>query len=70
MESEGRIARILRCFDLDPAYGPAMGLSRLERWERADELGLAPPAGVRAILMTKEGHLRYAQSVLAAHRVE
>lgn len=34
----------LREFDLSSKYGPCMGISRLERWERAAKLGLEPPA--------------------------
>lgn len=38
---------ILRVFDLTEDYGPCVGMNRLERWERADALGLDPPAAVR-----------------------
>ena len=31
-------------FDLCPAFGPAVGLSRLQRLGRARALGLQPPA--------------------------
>jgi hypothetical protein len=30
-------------FDLDAKFGPAMGISRSERWERAEKLNLDPP---------------------------
>ena len=36
----------LRQFDLDSRFGPCSGITRLERWERAVELGLDPPAEV------------------------
>ncbi|PSC73196.1 DNA polymerase delta subunit 4 [Micractinium conductrix] len=36
----------LRQFDLDSRFGPCSGITRLERWERAAKLGLAPPADV------------------------
>ena len=38
----GRVQK-LREFDLDVRYGPCIGISRLERWIRANELGLDPP---------------------------
>lgn len=40
----------LRLFDLDPKYGPFVGIQRMERWERAARLGLDPPERVREIL--------------------
>lgn len=33
-------------FDLSDEYGPCVGLSRLERWERSEKLGLSPPPEV------------------------
>ncbi|KAJ8509970.1 hypothetical protein OPV22_000404 [Ensete ventricosum] len=41
----------LRQFDLDMRYGPCLGLSRMERWDRAAAMGLNPPADVEAILL-------------------
>ena len=35
---------------LEQKFGPALGLTRLERWERADKLDLSPPADVLRIL--------------------
>lgn len=40
----------MRQFDLNPQYGPCVGITRLERWERAQRLGKAPPAQVKALL--------------------
>ncbi|KAF7332473.1 SET domain-containing protein [Mycena kentingensis (nom. inval.)] len=42
---------ILRVFDASYEYGPCVGVSRLERWERAQALGLTPPVEVRDILV-------------------
>ncbi len=36
-------------FDLSYEYGPCVGVTRLERWERALALGLNPPAEVSFI---------------------
>ncbi|KAI9173121.1 hypothetical protein H9P43_007252 [Blastocladiella emersonii ATCC 22665] len=40
----------LRAFDLDLRYGPAVGVPRLARWQRAAGRGLAPPADVGRLL--------------------
>ncbi|XP_042386230.1 uncharacterized protein LOC121977890 [Zingiber officinale] len=41
----------LRQFDMDMRYGPCIGLSRTDRWERAAAMGLNPPAEVETILL-------------------
>ncbi|KAJ8659342.1 hypothetical protein O0I10_005057 [Lichtheimia ornata] len=38
---------LLRKFDLDYKYGPCVGLTRMERWLRAEKLGLNPPKEVK-----------------------
>uniref|UniRef100_A0A670IXN4 DNA polymerase delta 4, accessory subunit n=1 Tax=Podarcis muralis TaxID=64176 RepID=A0A670IXN4_PODMU len=40
----------LKQFDLSWQYGPCTGITRLQRWERAELLGLNPPAMVRELL--------------------
>nr|CAG8440303.1 9757_t:CDS:2 [Entrophospora candida] len=42
--------RILIAFDMDYTYGPCVGLTRLQRWNRASKLGLQPPAQVKELL--------------------
>jgi DNA polymerase delta subunit 4 len=54
-QDQSPVHHILRIFDLSYEYGPCVGVTRLERWERAAALGLNPPLEVREILMTKEG---------------
>jgi len=54
-KDESKVYRMLRVFDLSYEYGPCIGMSRLERWERAEAMGLEPPSEVREILMTEEG---------------
>ncbi|KAK9356128.1 DNA polymerase delta, subunit 4-domain-containing protein [Lipomyces doorenjongii] len=49
------VVRILKNFDLTAAYGPTVGMTRLQRWRRADKLGLKPPEVVYKILISKEG---------------
>lgn len=40
----------LRAFDLNGKFGPCVNPTRLERWERAERLGLNPPKEVKALL--------------------
>ncbi|XP_045904231.1 DNA polymerase delta subunit 4 [Micropterus dolomieu] len=49
-EPEERLQR-LRQFDLDWRFGPCTGISRLQRWERAQLHGLNPPEEVRDLLL-------------------
>lgn len=53
--TEDIIQQILKHFDLSSQYGPAIGMTRLERWNRASRLGLDPPQEIHAILTTVEG---------------
>lgn len=43
-------AKILKLFDLEPRFGPSIGMTRKERWNRAQCLGLRPPSEVYEIL--------------------
>lgn len=63
-ENVNRIDRILRVFDLDADYGPCTGMTRLERWERARDIGADPPAEIAEILNTKQGILDFRWSIL------
>ncbi|KAH0583035.1 DNA polymerase delta subunit 4 [Termitomyces sp. J132] len=65
-DGQGKIHEILRCFDMSYEFGPCVGISRLERWERAHLLGLNPPREVKDILTTKQGleQKEFSQSVL------
>lgn len=40
----------LRAFDLNGKFGPCVNPTRLERWERAERLGLEPPQEVKELL--------------------
>ena len=42
--------QLLRQFDMNMAYGPCTGLSRLERWQRAEAWGLKPPKEIENLL--------------------
>ncbi len=40
----------LRKFDLNPRYGPFVGISRKERFDRALRFGLSPPDCLRELI--------------------
>ena len=42
--------KVLQSFDGNTRFGPAIGLPRMDRWKRAEALGLAPPQSVYEIL--------------------
>ncbi|CEP15516.1 hypothetical protein [Parasitella parasitica] len=60
--------KLLRAFDLNYDFGPCVGIKRLDRWERAQKLGLNPPANVKDILM-KDKTQKYAESVFHQFRM-
>ncbi|KAK3844710.1 MAG: DNA polymerase delta, subunit 4-domain-containing protein [Linnemannia gamsii] len=43
--------KLLRQFDLASKYGPCTDMTRLERWERAFNLGLHPPQHIKDTLL-------------------
>ncbi|KAI3232898.1 hypothetical protein DTO012A7_5155 [Penicillium roqueforti] len=43
--------KILRHFDLSSQYGPCIGIARVKRWRRANQLKLNPPIEVLAVLL-------------------
>ncbi|CAA7022758.1 unnamed protein product [Microthlaspi erraticum] len=45
---------MLRQFDMDMAYGPCLGMARLDRWERALRLGMNPPNEIEKLLKTEK----------------
>ncbi|KAF4611203.1 hypothetical protein D9613_007136 [Agrocybe pediades] len=63
--NQNRIHKLLRVFDNSYEYGPCVGVSRRERWDRAKAMGLNPPPEVDDILNTIEGKTlkEYSQSV-------
>ncbi|XP_066108287.1 DNA polymerase delta subunit 4 [Saccopteryx bilineata] len=50
---------LLRQFDLAWQYGPCTGITRLQRWHRAEQMGLKPPPEVRQVLQTHLGDPRF-----------
>ena len=57
----------LRAFDLAQAYGPCVGLTRAERWERAERLGRNPPQRVREMLAALPKGSEEAESMLSKY---
>lgn len=51
--SDEQVEDVLRLFDLNPTYGPFVGIDRLFRWNRADKWGLNPPLIIKEILETR-----------------
>ncbi|KAL3507400.1 hypothetical protein ACH5RR_032782 [Cinchona calisaya] len=49
--------KLLREFDMNMAYGPCIGMSRLQRWQRAEAFGLKPPKEIENLL--KSGEARH-----------
>ncbi|GJZ86986.1 DNA polymerase delta subunit 4 [Tanacetum coccineum] len=41
---------VLRQFDMNMAYGPCVGMKRMDRWQRASSLGLNPPEHIHRLL--------------------
>ncbi|KAL5477689.1 hypothetical protein EMCRGX_G024517 [Ephydatia muelleri] len=41
---------LLRAFDLNSTFGPTIGISRLDRWMRAQKFGLSPPSDILLII--------------------
>ncbi|CAK9786530.1 hypothetical protein CC85DRAFT_326115 [Cutaneotrichosporon oleaginosum] len=54
-DKESKVENILRVFDMTSKYGPYVGITRLERWERAKKWGLQPPEEIKQILLTQQG---------------
>lgn len=43
--------KILRHFDMSSQYGPCIGISRVDRWKRAQRLRLNPPVEVFSVCL-------------------
>lgn len=50
-EEDDRNEIVLRQFDMNMAYGPCLGMTRLARWDRAQRLGLNPPKEIENLLI-------------------
>ncbi|XP_020022717.1 DNA polymerase delta subunit 4 isoform X1 [Castor canadensis] len=62
--SEEEVAlELLRQFDLAWRYGPCTGITRMQRWHRAEQMGLEPPPEVHQVLKTHLGDPRFQLSL-------
>lgn len=62
------VDKLLRQFDLNSSYGPCAGISRLDRWRRAEKLGKNPPEEVLDILNSPVGNFdQYKYSFLGVY---
>ncbi|KAK3703593.1 hypothetical protein QZH41_019134 [Actinostola sp. cb2023] len=52
-ERQEKNLQLLKEFDMTLEYGPCIGITRMERWERADKFGLHPPQIVKDIISKK-----------------
>ena len=43
--------RLRQSFDMETKFGPVSGLTRLERFERAEKLQLSPPSWVKKVIV-------------------
>lgn len=50
LDDYGESENMVRQFDMNMAYGPCLGMTRMERWERACNLGLNPPKDIETLL--------------------
>jgi len=41
---------------MDATYGPCIGITRIERWERAHKFGLNPPMDIKDLLEMAQGN--------------
>lgn len=60
---EDAALELLRQFDLAWQYGPCTGITRLQRWHRAEQMGLQPPPEVRRLLKAHPGDPRFQYSL-------
>jgi DNA polymerase delta subunit 4 len=49
-----KVIERLKQFDLNYDYGPCIGITRLERWKRANKLGLNPDRIILIILTSEK----------------
>ncbi|XP_071946570.1 DNA polymerase delta subunit 4-like [Antedon mediterranea] len=54
---------VLRTFDMKWEYGPCVGVSRLERWQHADQHNLNPPLAIKKLIEDHSTDEEYTQCV-------
>ena len=59
----------LKTFDLTMKYGPCIGLTRLERFDRAEAHGLSPPKKVLEIIHRRRDDAKWTASLWHGTRI-
>ena len=58
-DSNSDIEENLKKFDLDPTYGPSIGLTRTDRYENARRFGLNPPENIPSLVERTNSNISY-----------
>lgn len=56
-------------FDLNWEYGPCSGITRLERWERAESFGQKPPQDIRDLILLHPGDPDYTDNCWRSQQI-
>lgn len=56
-------------FDLDWNFGPCTGISRMERWQRAQTLDLMPPQDIKQILLAHSSDPQYQHNLWSTYAI-
>ncbi|XP_077305173.1 DNA polymerase delta subunit 4 [Lithobates pipiens] len=56
-------------FDLDWNFGPCTGISRMERWQRAQNLDLMPPQDIKQILLAHSSDPQYQHNLWSSYAI-
>ena len=59
IEEENDNEEFLKRFDLDPRFGPSIGLTRIERYENAYKFELNPPSNIPSIVQKTNSNICY-----------
>ncbi|XP_071485461.1 DNA polymerase delta subunit 4-like [Diadema antillarum] len=59
----------LREFDLDWRFGPCTGITRLERWERAERHGYNPPKNIKDLVLEHKDDEEYVQNIWTGYPI-
>eukprot|EP01016_Furgasonia_blochmanni_P021238 TRINITY_DN2352_c0_g1_i1.p1 TRINITY_DN2352_c0_g1~~TRINITY_DN2352_c0_g1_i1.p1 ORF type:complete len:176 (+),score=20.14 TRINITY_DN2352_c0_g1_i1:81-530(+) len=68
--SEEEIDGLLRGFDLDPRFGPCIGMTRWDRYQRAKNLGLNPPLELEDIIEATQTNPQTRESLFSRYYVQ
>ena len=55
--------KVLKHFDVTLEFGPCTGITRMDRWERAEKHGLNPPLVVKEIILKHLDDAEFTESL-------